>query len=248
MDFNQQWPKQQQQERACLITLLIEQQLQVKLGLATQLQYHRQDGGVAVSNPANGHRLFYGFHALEAAEMNQLVCTDQTLQVRDAFFQPSPVLTIVGPPGTGKTETLKDICKHTIGRPVRVVRPAELDSEADLTPIFALMDTGVFVILDEVDKSPAAAEVLPMLIAHAQSVCANSSPSASVSPALGITYESRPETERIDAMTTSDAMFGQIEMSHPPLDNILRYLHRKHSCCWFKSAFIEYRFAKTSLV
>ena len=246
MDFHQQWPKHRQKERSCLITLLIEQQLQVKLGLETQLQYHREERGVTVTNPVNGHRISYGFYPLEGAEIDQLVCTELTLQAREAFFHPSAVLTLAGPAGTGKTETLRDICRHTIGRPVRIVQPTELNSEADLAQIFALMDAGIFVVLDVVEKSPVVEELLPMLIARAQTVYASSSGSSTAGPVLGITYHSRPETMHIDSMTTSDPTFGRVEMSRPPLDNILRCaqkqsdssLVRPSICCRFGSASI----------
>lgn len=112
MNFHERWPEHRQHERATLITLLIEQQLQVcfvltscsfpaqfhlacwtqtwwplsldfklaccsrlprvldscsvkwrqvKLGLATQLQFHRgsEGGAVTVTNPINGMKMQY---------------------------------------------------------------------------------------------------------------------------------------------------------------------------------------------
>ena len=106
--------------------------------------------------------MLYGFHPLEGL-CGPLVCTE-LISKYALLFHPSAVLTLQDA-GTGKTETPPTSANTPLVDHSRS-SPADLKSKADLGPIFALMDAGIFVP-DVVDKSPAAQ------VACADCSCAN---------------------------------------------------------------------------
>jgi hypothetical protein len=248
MNFAERWPQHRQQERAGLMALLIEQQLQIKLGLDTQLQFHRGAGGkVAVTNPANGMQVQHGFTPLEGAELQQLVGTELTMHCRGVFMQQTPMVTLRGPPGTGKVETLVDVCRHIIGQPVHRLDCKDVRSAADVQPMFELMNAGVFVICDSAEKLDPrlAAELVPALTAHAQAVHArNVSAGVGAGPALAWCYQhstaeaidSQLDAPSVDsnAITQLNAITGSdplqtVEMRRPDVSEIARVMLAKES-------------------